>query len=160
MKSASGLAPSQSRKGTNQAVSKTKPRPTTAALLWLLLLIMNKFLAFSRGYGYPDDLVFILVALTKLSKGLPASDGLFLFWSYVITISTATWQQTGSPKANSAAHPRALKGLYMVMFICATYKTSCVTKGQGRIPQPHSVEPAEAIIMTILLWECLKGGWC
>lgn len=57
IKSASGLAPSQSRKGTYQAVSKTKSRPKNAALLWLLLLIMKKFLEFSRGYGYPDALV-------------------------------------------------------------------------------------------------------
>lgn len=84
---------------------------------------------------------FILLALTKLSKDLSASDCLSLFWSYVMTTTTATWQQTGSPKASSAAHPREGRELYMVMFICVTHTTSRATKGQEHIPQPHSVAP-------------------
>lgn len=121
---------SQENGHTKQLPKQSQGQCSPAALLWLLLLIMHKFFELSRSYGFPD----VLVSLACLRWSLP-----LLIWSYVITITTATWQQTESPKASGAAHHRAERIIHGNVYLCNTHTASCVTKGQGRVPQPHSV---------------------
>lgn len=144
---------SQENGHTKQLPKQSQGQCSPAALLWLLLLIMHKFFELSRSYGFPD----VLVSLACLRWSLP-----LLIWSYVITITTATWQQTESPKASGAAHHRAERIIHGNVYLCNTHSIMCDQRAGARPPttQCGYLQPAEAIIMTILLRECLKGGRC
>lgn len=165
MKPASGLAPSQSRKGhTKHLPKQSQDQYSTVALLWLLLLIMNKFLEFSRDYGYPDVLIsFCWHSLNFQRACLPemvsSSSDLKLCHYYYYSNMAANRKPHGK-QCNSSQ--RAQRIIYGNVYLCNIHNFTCDQRAGTPSPttQCGYLQPAEAIIMTILHWECLKGGWC
>lgn len=165
MKPASGLAPSQSRKWTYQAVAKTKPRPMFNCCSALLTAINYAQIPWTfKGLCIPWDPSFILLALTKPTKDLSASDGLFLFWFEVM--SWLLLQQHGNkqeaPRQAVQATHRVQRIIYGNVYLCNTHNFTCDQSAAARSPttQCGYLQPVEAIIMMILYRECLKGRWC
>lgn len=135
-----------------------KPRLVfTCCSAWLLLLITHKFLELSRVYGYLDILIsfhwhFLHFQRTCLPQ-------VVVFWFGATALLLWQGQQTGSPAASRAARPAELRGLDAIMFLCNTQNILCDQRaGAGSSGSPST--QCGYLSMPILLWECLRGGWC
>lgn len=157
------LAPSQSRKWTYQAVAKTKPRQMFNCCSALVTAINYAQIPWTfKELWIPWYCSFILLALTKLSKDLPASD--ILFWFEVMSLLLLGQHGNKQEAPRQAVHSsqRAERIIYGQVYLCNTHNFMCDQRAGVCSPTIQSgyLQQAEAIIMRILLQECLKGGWC
>lgn len=145
---------------TKQLPKQSQDKCSPAALLWLLLFIMHKFLELSMGYGWCPS--FILLAFTQLSKDLPASDGLSLFWFKAMPLILLQQHGNKQKAPRQVSSQPAQRIIHGNVYLCYTHNSMCDQRAGARPPttQCGCLQPAEAIIMMRLLQQCLKGGWC
>lgn len=165
MKPASGLVPSQSRKWTYQAVAKTKQRPMFNCCSALFTAMNYAQIPWTfKGLWITDvpvsfcwhSLNFQRTCLPQIVS--PSSD-LTLCHDYYYS-NTATNRKPQCKQCSSSQSGQRI--MYGNVYLCNTHNSMCDHRAGARSPntQHGSLQPVEAIIMTILLWKRLKGRWC
>lgn len=124
---------------------------------------MHKFLELSRVYGYLDVLASFCWHLLNFQRTcLPQvvfSSDLELHHYYC---NTATNREPQG-KQSSSSH-RAQKIKHDNVYLCNTHNILWNERaGMGSSGSPTTqceyLQPAQTIISSMLLWECLQGGW-
>lgn len=118
---------SQKNGHTKQLPEQSQDRCLPAALLWLLLLIMHKFLELSRGYGYSDVLVSFCWHLLNFRRTcLPqmvssSSDSKLCPYYYYCSMTTNRKPQG---KWHSSSH-RTQRIILCNVYLCNTHNFMC-----------------------------------